>query len=146
MIVKASTGLRNYVLATGPMRDALDGFVMKLYGGTKPADADAAATGTLLATISVNNTGTGLTFAATAANGVLSKDDTEVWSGLVSVSGTCTHYRLVDTTDSGNASTTEIRIQGDAGEIGYSLNISDPSLTASAIQNIDYFVVALPAG
>lgn len=146
MIVKASTGLRNYVLATGPMRDALDGFVMKLYGGTMPADADAAATGTLLATISVNNTGTGLTFAATAANGVLSKDNTEVWSGLVSVSGTCTHYRLVDTTDSGSASTTEIRVQGDAGEIGYSLNISDPSLTASAIQNIDYFVVALPAG
>lgn len=146
MIVKASTGLRNHVLATGSLKAALDGHVMKLYGGVMPIDADAAATGTLLATVSVNNTGTGLTFASAAANGVLAKDETEIWSGLVSVSGTCTHYRLVATGDSGNASTTETRIQGDAGTIGYSLNISDPALTAAEIQNIDYYVVALPAG
>lgn len=146
MIVKASTGLRDYVLVTGPMRQALDGHVLKLYGGAIPADADAAATGSLLATVTVNNTGTALTFEAAAANGVLPKSEGEVWSGLVSASGTCTHYRLVSPTDSGNASTTEIRLQGDAGTIGYSLNISDPALTASEIQHIDYYVIALPAG
>lgn len=146
MIVKASTGLRNYVLATGPMREALDGHVLKLYGGAMPADADAAATGTLLATVTVNNTGTALSFEAAAANGVLPKSEGEIWSGLVSTGGTCTHYRVVAPSDSGNASTTEIRLQGDAGSIGYSLNISDPVLTASEIQNIDYYVIALPAG
>lgn len=146
MIVKASTGLRDYVLDTGSMKQALNGHVLKLYGGAIPADADAAATGTLLATVTVNNTGTALTFSAAAANGVLPKNDGEVWSGLVATSGTCTHYRLVDPADTGAASTTAIRLQGDAGTIGYSLNISDPALTASEIQNIDYYVIALPAG
>ena len=83
MTVKSSTGFRNHVLAVGSVKDALDGSKLKLYGGAVPADADAAAGGTLLATITVNNSGTPVTFAATAESGVLAKNDTEIWSGLV---------------------------------------------------------------
>lgn len=146
MTVKSSTGFRNHVLAVGSVKDALDGSVLKLYGGAVPADADAAAGGTLLATITVNNSGTAVTFADTAESGVLAKDDAEIWSGLVTTGGTCTHYRLVKPTDSGNTSSTEIRVQGSVGKIGADLNVSDNVLVAAAIQNIDYFVVALPAG
>ena len=146
MTVKSSTGFRNHVLAVGSVKDALDGSELKLYGGAVPADADAAESGALLATITVNNSGTAVTFAATAESGVLAKNDTEIWSGLVTTGGTCTHYRLVSPTDSGNASSTEVRVQGSVGKIGADLNVSDNVLVGAAIQNIDYFVVALPAG
>lgn len=145
MTVKSSTGLRNHVLAVGSVKNALDGCLIKLYGGTAPADADAAASGTLLATISVNNTGTPVTFNSSADAGVLAKNSGEVWAGAVSASGTCTHYRIVKPSDTGASSTTDIRAQGTVGLIGADLNVSNNVLVASAIQNIDYFVVALPA-
>lgn len=145
MTVKSSTGLRNHVLAVGSVKNALDGCLIKLYGGTAPADADAAASGTLLATISVNNTGTPVTFNASADGGVLAKNSGEVWAGAVSASGTCTHYRIVKPGDTGASSTTDIRVQGSVGLIGADLNVSNNVLVASAIQNVDYFVVALPA-
>lgn len=145
MTVKSSTGLRNHVLAVGSVKDALDSSVIKLYGGAIPADADAAESGTLLATISVNNTGTPVTFNATADGGVLAKNSGEVWAGAVTLGGTCTHYRIVKPSDTGASSTTDIRAQGTVGLIGADLNVSNNVLVASAIQNIDYFVVALPA-
>ena len=145
MTIKSSTGLRNHVLATGSIKSALDGLVLKLYGGAVPVDADAAEAGTLLATITVNNTGTALSFAAAADAGVLAKNDAEVWSGIVTTGGTCTHYRLQAAADTNAVSNTDIRIQGSVAKIGADLNVSDNVLVAAAIQNIDYFVVALPA-
>lgn len=49
----ASTGLRNLALHTLSIRDVFNRgcAVLKLFGGTEPADADAAQTGTLLCTI-----------------------------------------------------------------------------------------------
>ena len=145
MTIKSSTGLRNHALATGSIKSALDGLVLKLYGGAVPVDADAAEAGTLLATITVNNTGTALSFAAAADAGVLAKNDAEVWSGLVTTGGTCTHYRIQASGDTNAVSNTDIRVQGSVAKIGADLNVSDNVLVAAAIQNIDYFVVALPA-
>ena len=82
MTVKASTGMRNYLLETGPLRSALNLGFLKLYSGTPPATADAAlgsaGTNTLLCTISNNGTATGLTFEATASSGTIAKKSTEV--------------------------------------------------------------------
>lgn len=36
MTIKTSTGLRNHALATGSIKSALDGLVLKLYGGAVP--------------------------------------------------------------------------------------------------------------
>ena len=47
-------GLRNYMLDTGSMKTALALGFINIYSGTVPATADAALTGTLLTTISVN--------------------------------------------------------------------------------------------
>ena len=145
MSIKTSTGLRNHMMAVGSFKNAMDGCVLRIYGGAVPVDADAAEAGTLLATITVNNTGTALSFAAAADAGVLAKNDAEVWSGIVTTGGTCTHYRLQAAADTNAVSNTDIRIQGSVAKIGADLNVSDNVLVAAAIQNIDYFVVALPA-
>lgn len=55
MTIRYSTALRNFLQIVGSFKDAFDGGVLLLYSGTQPATADAAATGTLLATISVNS-------------------------------------------------------------------------------------------
>lgn len=51
MTIRQSTALRNYLLAGGGFRDALQGGKLKIYSGAQPADANAAPTGTLLVTI-----------------------------------------------------------------------------------------------
>ena len=51
MALKASTGLRNLMLGQNDMRTALKDAVLNIYSGSAPATADAAATGTLLCTI-----------------------------------------------------------------------------------------------
>jgi len=144
MTIKASTGLRTGVLVTGSMRSLLNGGTIRLFSGAAPADADAAETGTLLCVISLNSSGTGLTFEATAPGGVLTKTASEVWSGVNSVSGTATHYRHVGSADTHALSTTEPRLQGTVGAIGADMNLSSTTLTSGATQTIDYCVVTLP--
>ena len=51
MTLRLSTGLRNYVNADGSLKGALQNGVLNIYSGAQPATADAAPTGTLLATI-----------------------------------------------------------------------------------------------
>jgi hypothetical protein len=48
-----STGLRDFVGMYGGYKRALQGGVMKIYSGSAPATADAAASGTLLCTVSL---------------------------------------------------------------------------------------------
>lgn len=143
MALKSSTGLKNAVLASSSLKGALDGGTIRIFGGTAPADADAAETGTLLCVISLNNTGAGLTFGAAAEAGTLSKTNSEVWSGTNVAGGTATHYRFVAATDTGAASTTEARLQGAVGLVGADLNLSSVNLTNSAPQTIDYYTATL---
>ena len=51
MAEKISTGMRNWKLGGGSIREALEDCVMKIYSGTPPDSADDAASGTLLVTI-----------------------------------------------------------------------------------------------
>lgn len=141
--MKASTGLRTQLLDTGSLKTIMALGFLKIYGGAIPADADAAATGTLITTISVNSTGTGLSFAAAASAGVLSKA-AEVWSGVNGSSTTATYFRHVAVGDDGTLSTTQARIQGTVGTAGADLNISSTALTSGATQTVDFYNVALP--
>jgi hypothetical protein len=144
MTLKASTGLRNYMLDTGPMKTALALGFIKIYSGTVPATADAALTGTLLVTISVNSTGTGLSLAAAAASGAIAKA-VEVWSGVNAASGTATHFRYIAATgDDGTLSTTQKRLQGTVGTSGADLNLSSVALTATATQTVDSGSITFP--
>ncbi len=146
MSIIASTGLRNKILDTNPLKAILAGGFVKLYAGPVPADADAALAGgnTLLCTVSVNSSGTGLTFDPAAVNGVIVKNVSEVWSGVNAASGTATFYRHVTPSDTGALSTTEARLQGTVGLAGADMNISNNVLVAAATQALDYYAVAMP--
>lgn len=147
MTIKVSTGLRNKMLDTGSLKSRLALGFIKIYSGTEPATADAAVTGTLLCTISVNGGGTGLSTEATAVSGVLAKAVAEVWSGPIVATGTAGYYRFSAAGDTGVSSSTEERIQGSVGLAGADLNLSSVALVTNAsltAQTIDYYVLTLP--
>lgn len=147
MALKLSTGLRNKMLDTGSFKSIMNLSFLKIYKGTPPATADdIAAAADLLCTVSVNSTGTGVTMAASAASGAISKNGSEVWSGAVTGTGTntATWFRHVAAGDTGAASTTEARLQGVVATAGGELNLSSTSLSNGATQTIDYYTFALP--
>jgi hypothetical protein len=144
MSIKASTGLRNKILDTAPVRGLLNLGFIKLFGGTPPVSADDAATGVLLCTISNAGSATGLTFAASAVAGAIQKTSTEIWSGTNVAAGTCTHYRFVSSADTGVSSTTEPRLQGTVAVAGADLVLTNPALVNGAVQTVDYYNLALP--
>lgn len=144
MTLKVSTGLRNKLLDTGSLASLMAGGLIKIYSGSPPASADDAASGSLLCTISLNSTGTGVNMASTATGGVLAKSTAETWSGVVALSGAATYYRHVAASDTGAASTTQARLQGEIATAGAELNLSSTTLTSGATQTVDYYSVALP--
>lgn len=148
MALKLSTGLRDYIAATGSLRAALNSGFIKIYSGTPPASANAAlgsaGINTLLVTISDNAGADGLTFEATPADGVLSKTIGQTWKGVVASSGLATFFRWVMTGDDGLASTSAIRMQGDVATLNAELNLANPNLVSTAEQPINHFFVAIP--
>lgn len=144
MTLKVSTGLRNKLLDTGSLATLMAGGLIKIYSGSPPASADDAASGSLLCTISLNSTGTGINMASTASGGVLAKSTSETWSGVVALSGAATYYRHVAASDTGASSTTQARLQGEIATAGAELNLSSTTLTSGATQTVDYYSVALP--
>lgn len=147
MSLKISTGLRNKMLDTGSLKSIFAASFIKIYSGTPPAAADDAIGGgnTLLCTISINSTGTGVNMATGASAGVLPKNPSDVWSGVNAASGVATFYRHVAAGDTAAASTTEARLQGTIDIAGAEMNLSSTSLTSGATQTIDYYSIALPA-
>lgn len=146
MALKASTGLRNNMLAVGSLKSQLDGGFIKIYSGTAPSDADAAiGSAPLLCTISVGGDGvTGLSLSGTPLGGSISKA-AELWQGTNVAGGTASFWRYIQTGDTGAASTTEIRLQGNAATSGSELVMTSIALSSGATQTIDFFTVALPA-
>ncbi len=144
MALQASTGLRDKLLDTGSLKSLMALGSIKIYSGAIPANADAAVTGTLLCTITLNSTATGLSMAAAAVAGVLEKLSSETWSGVNAASGTATYYRHVAVGDTGALSTTEARLQGLVGTVGVEMNLSSTTLTSGATQTLDFYSVQLP--
>jgi hypothetical protein len=145
MSIKVSTGLRNKLLDTSPLRTAMNLGFINIYAGVVPSDADAAiGSATLLCTISNAGTATGLTLEAAAVAGTITKETTEVWSGTNAAAGTASFYRHVAPGDDGTSSTTQARIQGTVGTSGADMNLSSVALANGAPQTLDYYSVTLP--
>ena len=142
MTLKVSTGLRDAMLGTDSLSGSLALGIINIYSGTAPATADAAETGTLLVTITESSGATGLSLDV-ASGGTIAKD-AAVWSGLVAATGTAGYWRFVTDVDSGDTSTTDIRLQGVAALSGSELVMTSIDLTASTTQTIDYFSLTLP--
>lgn len=146
MSIKTSTGLRTHLMVTGSLKEALDGGFIKFYNGTEPTTANAAVTGSLLWTVSVDGDGTGLTFEAATVDAAAVKETTETWCGATTA-GTPTYWRFVEAADTGVLSTTEKRIQGSCGNTaGVDIFLTNPVLVTDTDLNaktLDAFSVAL---
>ena len=147
MTTKISTGLANYLLGVGSVRQALANSVLRVYSGDAPATSDSAVPGSavLLAEFTVDGEGDGLTLAATANGGVISKNPDEAWRATALANGVATWFRWCLPNDTGGASSTAVRLQGTVNTAGAELNFSSVNFAAGAIQKVDYFAVAMPA-
>ena len=144
MTFHVSTGCRNSLLVTNPLKTLFAAGFIKIYSGTAPTDADQAVTGTLLCTISISSGGTGINFDTSALGGVLQKAPAETWSGVNAATGVAGYYRHILASDTGVLSTTQVRLQGDIATSGQEMNLSSTSLTNAGTQTIDFYSVALP--
>ena len=145
MAIQISSGLRDHLLISGSFKSALDGGVIRIYSGTMPATADADSSGlTVLCTISLDATGTGITWGSTVTAGILSKNTAEIWRGLIGTTGTATFFRFLAIADTGAASTTAKRVQGTMGLVGADLNFSNVNLVAGNYRVIGSLNVTLP--
>lgn len=145
MTVSLSTGLAEGLATTGSLRSLINECLVRVYSGTEPASADAAiGSATLMLEISVNGSGTPLTWEVGAPGGVLSKSASEVWEGENLQAGGVTFFRIVKPGDTGASSTTAVRIQGSAGGLGNDLVITDLPLVAGQSKSFELFQVAVP--
>lgn len=144
MSMKLSTGLAKAMLDTGSFKTALSGMKLKIYSGTPPATADAALGGAvLLCTVSDNSGSGALTWETSAVGNTLQKNSSQVWSGNNAASGTASFCRFELASDTGTASTTEVRVQGDVAIAGAFLNLSSVALTSGAPQAVNSFAITL---
>ena len=150
MTVRLSTGLRTLLAGSTGFAAALEKGVIEIYTGAQPASADAAVTGTLLGTVTLNSGAftpgsptNGLTFAAAAA-GVVSK--TGVWSFNGIAAGTAGWFRFKgNAVDTGALSTTLPRMDGSVATSGGDLNLSNITIAVAAPNTIDDFTWTQPA-
>lgn len=145
-MAKYSTALRNAAGSTQDYQTALNLGFLKFYGGTVPADADAAlGSATLAVTVSNNGTATGLTFGE-SVSAVVSKTAAETWSGTnVATVNPVTFARYVKAGDTGGASTTEVRMQLTVALGGADVNVGSLNFTSGAPTVVDFFNITLPA-
>jgi len=150
MTVRLSTALRtNLAGATGFAATFANG-IIEIRSGTQPASADAAATGTLLGTVTLasgaftpGSPASGLTF-ATAADGAVSKSG--VWSFNGVAAGTAGWFRLKgNALDNDLLSTTLPRLDGSIAVSGADMNLSNIAISSGAPTTVDSFVWTQPA-
>lgn len=144
MTLKLSTGLANALLTTGGIKEALTGAHLYIYSGTEPATADASLGSAVLLCDVSGPAGVALLWAASAVDGTLEKDAAQVWQGTNAATGTATFCRFAMPADTGALSTTDVRLQGDVGLAGKFLNLSSVSLTAAAVQTVEYCALTQP--
>lgn len=149
MTIRLSTALATNLAGTIGFAATFANGIIEVRTGTQPATADAAATGTLLGTITLASgaftpgTATnGLTF-ATAANGAVSKSG--VWSMVGENNGTAGWFRLKGNALDNNAiSTTLPRLDGSIAVSGSDMGLSNISIAIGAPTTVDSFTWTQP--
>jgi len=146
MVLKLSTALREGLAASSDMRTLLNECFINIYSGPVPpsADSELPPSAVLLNTISVGGMGDPLTLEPDAPGGVITKSVAENWTGNNVADGTPTFFRLVKATDTGSATTTEVRIQGSAGGVGNDMVITELPLVEDAPLSFDFFQLVIP--
>lgn len=149
MTVRLSTGLATLLCGTSGFAEVFEKGIIEIRTGAQPATADAAATGTLLGTVTLASGAftpgeptNGLTFAA-PANGAVSKTGTWSFNGVAI--GTAGWFRLKGNAPDNDAlSTTLPRLDGSIAVSGADMNLSNISITVGAPTTIDSFTYTQP--
>ncbi len=145
MDLKISTALANALATSSSLKAALDGAHLYIYAGTMPTNADAALPRDAVLLCDVSGPASaGLNWDATPVNGALMKDAAQAWSGTNAATGTATFFRIALPADTGTASSTAVRIQGDVATAGAALNLSSLSLVSGAPLTLNYGSLVQP--
>ena len=150
MTVRLSSQLRTNLAGTTGFAATFANGIIEVRTGAQPVSADAAATGTLLGTITLNSGAftagsptNGLTFAA-ATGGSVSKSG--VWSFNGIAAGTAGWFRLKgNALDNDAVSTTLPRLDGSIAVSGADMALSNISIAIGAPTTCDSFVWTQPA-
>ncbi len=149
-MIRLSTALRTNLAGTTGFAATFANGIIEIRSGTQPVSADAAATGTLLGTVTLasgaftpGTSTNGLTF-ATAANGAVNKSG--VWSMNGAANGTAGWFRLKgNALDNDLLSTTLPRLDGSVAVSGADMNLSNINIAIGAPTTCDSFVWTQPA-
>ena len=134
----------------GSLRDILQNGIIEIRSGSAPGP-DAAATGTLLGTITVSSGAfsagsetNGLEF-GNASSGEIEKSSSETWSFEAIATGTAGHFRMKgNATDTGAVSTTLPRIEGSIATSGGDFNMTTTSITSGYTYTVNSFKFTMP--
>ena len=140
--INSSTGLRVAMLAA--TKSVLDGGEIRIYGGIRPAAADdSLGAAVLLCTVRLNGAA-GIAF-DDSTTGILVKPTGAAWTGDNVASGTATFFRIVQSADTGAASTSAPRIQGTVGVVAADLNLDTVALISGLPTPVTSFNIGIYA-
>lgn len=151
-MIKPSIATINALFASTGLTEQLDGGKLYIFAGPVPADADAAldmgSEHTEIVTITINDSGTGLSL-STPAGGAIGKPAGDVWSGTCTFDGfedgesslVPTFYRFCADGDNGRSAantSTGYRVQGTCGgpNSGADLQFGATALNSGDVQPI----------
>lgn len=148
MALQLSNGAKERAAAS--FAQAFERGHIQIYSGAQPETADLAATGTLLARVTLNGVpiggvNPGLFFQVEGPYVV--KPPLAVWRIVVAVSGTAGWWRLVTPADTGGPSYVYPRVDGAIGTVpgaGPEMILPSLSLVAGNSHNLDSFFYTIP--
>ena len=142
--INSSTGLRTSMLVGPGVKPTLDGGEIRIYSGIRPATADdSLGAAVLLCTVLLDGTD-GIVFNDSTA-GILTKPAGATWTGDNVASGTATFFRIVQSADTGAASTSAPRLQGTVGVVGADLNLDTVALISGLPTPVSSFNIGIYA-
>lgn len=140
--INGSTALRTAMLAG--TKTALDGGEVRIYGGIRPAASDDSL-GAAVLLCTVKKSGTDPIVLDDSVDGLLTIPSGDTWTGTNSNSGTATFFRIVQSVDTGAASTSAPRLQGTVGVVDADLNLDSVSLVSGQPTPINSFNIGIYA-
>lgn len=140
MTTRYSTGQLDSLLAKIKADQTL-GFI-DIYTGAQPSSPNAPATGTKLATVSIDAGGVGLTF-DTPSGAVMGIPDGVNWKYTGIADGTAGFFRLRTASDTNAQSTTEARIDGNIGTTSGEMILNNINIVIGAPGTVDSFNITL---
>ena len=141
MAITHSPGLKNYDHDSGFKSAFNTTGVIKIYTGSKPATADLAPTGTLLATLTLSATAFG------AASGGVSTANSITSDTNAAATGTAGWFRVQLTGDAGTTNNTDKRLDGTVTTTGGGgdMQLNNTSIVTGGTVAITAFTYTHPA-